>query len=193
MTQSRRKIQQRLTTAWQQQGPVTVRRKQLDADRTDGYVLAITDEWVVLQDFVEAVCLDSVVLLRLDHVTKVERHDNEAYVKRAVAGLKVPRAEFVCPVDAPIGDLLRLIDRRAKLVCVYVETRDDYSVLVGRILRIGGKRLHLHFIGRDGVWSDFTESWNLKAITRIEYGGRYLKALEQFGEQMPAVTKHRKR
>lgn len=157
-----------------------------------GFVVAVTDEWVVLQDL-DDVHLDTVVLLRLDHVTKVERHDNHAYVSRAVAGLGVPLAEFVCPSDVTTGDLLRLVVERAELVCVYLETRDDYWLLIGRVLRIGKRRLHLHFIGRDGVWSDFTESWKLKDITRIEFGGRYIQALERFGEPMPPVEELVKR
>lgn len=193
MSQSRHKILKRLKSAQQEQHPVTIHRKHLDADRTDGYVLAVTDTWVALQDLAETVCLDAVVLLRLDHVTKVERHENYAYVNRAVAGLGEPLAEFVCPSEATTGDLLRVIDQRTELAWIYLESRDDYWSLVGKILDIGEKRLHLHFIGRDGVWSDFTELWKLTDITRIEYGGRYIQALEQFGEPMPPVSKRIRR
>ncbi len=192
MSQSRSKIVRRLTLAQQEGQPVTVRRKHLEADQTPGFVVAVTDRWVVLQEL-DGVHLDTVVLLRLDHVTKVERHDGHAYVSRAVAGLGVPLAEFECPADVTTEGLLRLVVERAELICVYLETRDDYWLLIGKTLRIGKKRLHLHFIGRDGVWTDFTESWKLKDITRIEFGGRYIGALEQFGEPMPKVEKHVKR
>ena len=89
--------------------------------------------------------------------------------------------------------MLRLIDDRAEFVCVYLETRKDYWLLIGKVLRIGEKRLDLHFIGRDGVWSDFVEAWKLKDITRIEFGGRYIQALEQFGDSMPLGAKRVKR
>ena len=59
--------------------------------------------------------------------------------------------------------------------------------------RIGKKRLDLHYIGRDGIWSDFVDAWKLKDITRIEFGGLYIRALEQFGEPMPQVEKRLKR
>jgi hypothetical protein len=193
MSQSRSKIVHCLTVAKQDQQPVTVRRKHLDADMDSGFVLAITDEWVIFQDLAESVGLDAVVLLRLDHVTKVEPHENRAFVNRAVAGLGVPLAEFECPPEASTGDLLRLVTARAGLVCIYLETRDDYWLNIGRVLRIAEKRMDLHFIGRDGVWADFVDSWKLSDITRIEFGGRYIQALEEFGEPARAVKETVKR
>ncbi len=172
---------------------MTIRRKGLDADETSGFVIAVTDEWVVLQDLVETAYLDTVVLLRMDYVTKVVRHNDSAYVSRAVGGLGVPLEEFVCPPNASAGELLRLINDRAELVCVYLETRKDYWLALGKVLRIGPKRLDLHYVGRDGVWVDFVDRWKLKDITRIEFGGRYIQALEQFSDPMPAVAKRVKR
>lgn len=182
MSQSRSKITHRLTSAHRDRRPVTIRRKHVDLDTTSGFVVAITDQWIVLQDLVESVYLDAVAFLRLDHVTRVMVHENHSYVGRAVAGLGVPLVEFDCPPHSTVGDLLRSVEQRAELVCIYLETRDDYRLLIGRILRIGEKRPDLHFIGRDGLWSRFAESWKLKDITRIEFGGRYIQALEKFGE-----------
>ena len=189
MSQSRHKITRRLTRAQQDQQPVTVLRKHLDQNRTSGFVVAVTDNWVVLQDLEDAVYLDALVFLRLDHVTKVTLHDNDVYVSRAVAGLGVLLADFTCPRGATTGDLLRLADQRASLVCIYIETRRDYDLLIGEVIRIGPKRLDLHFIGRDGVWTDFIDSWKLTDISRIEIGGRYIETLEKFGDPRPAVTK----
>lgn len=187
------KIVRRLSTAQEDMQPVTIRRKGLDADEISGFVVAVIDEWVVLQDLVEAAYLDRVILLRIDYVTKVMRDDNSAYVSRAVAGLGVPLEEFVCPSNASVGELLRLVDDRAELVCVYLETREDYWLALGKILRIGPKRLDLHYVGRDVVWADFVERWKLKNITRIEFGGRYMQALERFSDPMPTVAERVKR
>lgn len=179
--------------AQRDQQPVTIRRKHLDADQLSGFVIALLDDWVVCQVLAENIYLDSVVLLRLDYVTKVEPHGDRAFVSRGVAGLAVPLAEFDCPNDVSTGDLLRLVDERSALICVYLETRRDYWLNVGKVLRIGPKRLDLHFIGRDGVWASIVESWKLKNITRIEFGGRYIGALESYGEPRPDVKKIVKR
>jgi len=179
---------QRLTTAYQAREPVTVHRKHLEFDTHSGFVIAVADDWIVLQDLAESQ-LDAVVLLRLDLVTKVERHENREFVSRVVAGSGVPLAEFDCPRDVSTRDLLRLVDARAELVCIYLETRNDYWLNIGKVLRIGEKRVDLHFIGRDGVWANFVESWKIRDITRIEFGGRYIGALEKFGEPIREVAK----
>lgn len=189
MGTSRTKVVHRLTRAQERQRPVTIHRKHLDADVTSGFVLTVLEEWVVIQDLLVGAHLDAVVLLRLDQVTKVKKHDNCAFVRRAVAGHGVRPAGFECPQDATTGDLLRLADTRSDLICTYLETRDSYWLNIGKVLRIGNKRLDLHFIGKDGVWADFAESWKLTDITRIEFGGRYIQALEKFGEPAPEVTK----
>jgi len=172
---------------------VTVHRKHLNDDRTRGLVVAVVDEWVVLHELIDGPYLDDVVFLRLDHVTKVRRHSSEDYLTRAMAGLGEPLAEFECVSDATAGDLLRIVDARAELVCVYGETRKDYWLVLGKIHRIGRKRLDLHFIGRDGVWVDFLDAVKLKEITRIEYGGRYIQALERFGDAAPDAERRLKR
>lgn len=193
MVQSRSKIVRGLMAAQQNQVPVTIRRKHLDVDETSGFVVAVLDDWVVAQDLSDAVHLDATVLLRLDSVTKVEPHQDQAYVSRAVAGLGEPITEFQCSPDATTGDLLRVIAESTELVGAHLESPDGDWINFGKIHRIGNKRLDLQFIGRDGVWVDFVEAWKLKNITRIEFGGRYIRALEQFGDPMPSVVRRQKR
>jgi hypothetical protein len=172
---------------------VTVHRKHLNNDETLGLVIVVLDDWVVLQVLAAGPYLDDVVLLRLDYVTKVRPCSDGAYLARAVAGLGEPLAEFECASDVTVGGLLRLIESRVELVCVYGETRQDYWLCLGSIHRIGRKRLDLHFIGRDGVWVDFVDALKLKDITRIEFGGRYIRALERFGDAAPVVVRRVKR
>lgn len=193
MSQSRSKIVRRLTLAQQDQVPVTVRRKYLDDDETFGFVIAVSDKWVVLQDLVQKVRLDAVVLLRLDHVSKVESPWNQGYVTRVVAGLGEPIQEFECAPDVTISDLLRIINERAEFIMIYLETRKDYCLALGKVRRIGNKRLDLHYIRADGTWVDFIDAWKLKDVTRVEFGGLYIQALERFGDPMPEVLSRKKR
>lgn len=193
MSHSRSKIVRRLMLAQQDRVPVTVRRKHLDNDETFGFVIAVSDEWVVLHDLVEKVRLDAVVLLRLDHVSHVQSPWNQEYVARAVAGLGEPIQEFECVPDVTIGDLLRIINERAEFIMVYLENRKDYSLALGKVRRIGKNRLDLHYVRADGTWVDFIDAWKLKDITRIDFAGIYVRALERFGDTMPEVLSRKKR
>lgn len=155
--------------------------------------MALADEWVAVHDFLEGPHLDDLVLLRLDHVTKVRPHPDDPYVSRAVAGLGVPVREFECAADSTAGDLLRSIAEMAELVAVHMECWEGEPLYVGKIRRVGKKRVDLHFVGRDGVWVDFVDAWKLKDITRIEFGGQYIRALELFSDPMPVPGKRKKR
>lgn len=170
-----------------------VRRKYQDDDETPGFVIAVLDDWVVLHELVNGPHLNDVVLLRLDLVTKVEAMWGQDYLTRGVTGLGKPIAELECAPDATVADLLRIVVARSKFVCVYLESREDYWLALGKVLRIGPKRLDLHYVENDGTWADFVERWRLKDITRIEFGGRYIQALEQFSEPMPTVSERVKR
>lgn len=193
MSQSRNKILGRLNSALNSGEPVKIVRKHLDESETPGFVIAVLEDWVVIQDFIGGAHLDDVVLLRLDKVTKVQAHGDSEYLVRAVAGLGVPFATFECAPDASVRDLLRIVDARAEFVAVRLETSKDYWFNIGKIKRIGKRRLDLHFVGRDGVWVDFVEAWKLRDITRIEFGGLYISALERFADSMPPTKKRLKR
>lgn len=196
MSQSRKKILERLDAALRDRSPVTIRRERLDIDATSGFIVAITEDWVVMQDLTQGVYLDDFVALRLDLVTRVEsfRAKEKKYVIRAVAGLGVPVRDFECASDASIGDLLAIADTLVEIVGVHVESpKGGDWINFGKIHRIGKKRLDLQFIGRDGDWVDYTDRWRLKDITRLEFGGRYGMALEKFGDPMPPSKRTRRK
>jgi hypothetical protein len=134
-----------------------------------------------------------VVLLRLDHVTKVERHRPDSYLARAIAAIGAPVEQFEIEPDATIADLLRSAEARGGLVLVRMEDWEGEPLYVGRIRRVGAKRVDLQFIGRDGVWVDFVDAWRMSDITSFEIAGRYVDALERFGDPMPPPGRRVKR
>ncbi|QLQ09985.1 MAG: hypothetical protein HZY75_05820 [Nocardioidaceae bacterium] len=191
MSKSRKKARARLAAARDHQTPVTVTRRGLACDETSGFVIALSHDWVVLHTL-DGAYLDAVTMLRLDLVTKVRTHSDEAYILRATEGLGVPLGSFECDPDAAVGELLDLASQRDEIIGAHLESRDGDWVNFGRIHHIGKNRLDLQFIGRDGDWVDFVEAWKLRDITRIEFGGRYIGALERFGDPRPEVVARRK-
>lgn len=74
---------------------------------------------------------------------------------------------------------------------VHLELWNDGAMYLGKIRRIGQKRLDLQFINPNGVWDDWSDRWRLDRITRIEFSGRYIEALERWGDPVPAPSKKR--
>ena len=191
-TSRKKKALRRLTSARDHKTPVTVTREDLDAYETSGFVIALTNDWVVLHAL-DGAYLDGVTLLRLDLVTNVRAHQDEAYVTRATDGLGVPLASFECEPDATVAELLEGVSTRGEIVGVDLESRDGDWVNYGKIHHIGKHRVDLQYIGRGGDWMDFVDAWKLREITRIEFGGRYIRALELFGDPRPEVLSRKKR
>lgn len=192
MSQSRAMIMNLLASAVRDGSPVTVRRKHLDWNTTHGFVIALTDSWVVMHAL-DGAYLEAVVLLRSDAITKVETHADAEYVVRAVTGLGTPVAQFDAAPDADVAVLLRSVVERADIVGVHLESHKGDWVNYGKVHRIGKKRADLQFIGRDGDWADYIDAWKLRKVTRIEFGGRYIRALEVFGDPIATAISRRRR
>ena len=101
--------------------------------------------------------------------------------------------EFECTSDVTTRELLELVSRRAELAWVDLETKQDFANVLGKILRVGAKRFDMHFVRRDGTWADIVDSWKLKEVTRIAFGGRYITAFERYGEPWPNADQVMKR
>lgn len=185
MSQSRDKILRRLEAAHRKRTPVTIHRKDVDLELTHGFVLARSADWVVLHELEDTVYLDGFVVLRLDQVSKVTRGKDTPYVRRAVDGLGLSVHEFECAPDAGVRDLILLAAQRVELIGIRMEEWEGEPLFIGKVRRVGRKKLDLQFIGSDGMWVDDVDAWKLKDVTRIEFGSRYIRALERFGDPMP--------
>lgn len=153
---------------------------------TWGYVLALTDSWVVVHALTDGYFLDEVALLRLQDVERVDKDPVPDFTRRVVAGLGVPVAAFEAAPGATLSVLLRSVADRGQLVMLHKRVAPDYlHVEVGIILSGGRKHLVLHAMQGDGTWAAAPGRRGLGRIERVSVGGRYLAALERFGDQAP--------
>lgn len=185
MSQSRTKVVKRLAAAQNDQRPVKIVRESVDFSPTYGFVAALTDGWVVVNELADGVYLDGLVFIRLDLVSHVRFDKASEYVRRALKGLGDSRDEFACAPDTTLQDLIRMASQQAELLAVRMENWDHEPMFVGKVRRVGKKKLDLQFVASDGLWDDDSDRWKLKDVTRFEIGGRYLEALERFGDPTP--------
>lgn len=191
MAKSAQKIRRVLSDALERRSPVLVFRGDLESSRDEGYVVALTADWVALHTL-DAAELDAVVLLRLDLVTLAEPLRATAFVERAQQALGTLPASFDAAPHDEVTDLLRQVEAQANLVCIHLEEWDESSLFIGKVRRIGRKRLDLQFISAQGTWDDYTDRWPIEDITRIEFGGRYITALEKWGDPVPPEAPRRR-
>jgi len=185
MAQSTKKQRRLLMDSLESRTPVRVLRQDLDDSRVEGLVIGLTDTWVVLEELIDGIFLDGVEMLRLDLVTKVEVSQKTDYITRAHADLGVVPRQFPCRPQDAARELLEIVDSTATLMSIHLELWNDEACYIGAARRFGPKRLDLQFINPDGTWDDFSDRWRFDRITRIEYGSRYIEALERWGDPVP--------
>lgn len=149
-----------------------------------GYVMGVTDNWVVLQSLAQSVYLDGIEVLRIADITSVEDDTEAGYIERAVAGLGGrPQTDFQLDEKAGTKDVLVAIAARSKLIGVEMEALSDSPRLFGRLSSLSPRKFELQLINPRGVWSPEPSRWWYKDVTSLSFGSRYQTALERFGDQ----------
>lgn len=186
-----KKVRRLLRIAQESQEPVIIHGTRASRLRNAyGIVVGQTDEWAVLHALAEGVYLDDLVLLRLDHIKRVKRHPNRTLINRAIEGLGDPVETLECAPTANTHDLLALVAERQGLVSVHhhQSLEDHRWSEIGMIREVGRQRVLFHAIKDDGTWADEPGARRSEGITRLAFGGRYLRALEQFGDPAPELS-----
>lgn len=192
MNQPRTGMAGPLNDALRAQVPVRVARDQdWWAADVNGFVVSMSTQWVAVQRLVDAVYVDGYEVVRVADVTDVDDDREDGYIQRALAALGRPARDFLLPEDAQVEDVLRAAGHHSPLVCVHLEMADDSPLLVGRLVRFGTKTFDMQLVGPRGVWEVDSARITYRDVTRVQFGDRYSRALDTFGEQPPTVGQHR--
>lgn len=178
------KVRRRLDEALETCRVVQVRRDVYGCERTAGYVLSLTDDWVAMHVVADGVYLDSVVLMRLRDISSA-RDRHSGYVDRALASLDMPAATFTCPAESTTRDLLLIAAELHPLSAFALGDEGEEQLMIGRLLKAGKKRIRHRFIRPDGTWVDEVDEWKYDQIASIQIGGRYIDSLAAFGDPCP--------
>ena len=167
---------QRLTRVW---------RDAYDTASTDGFILALIDDWVVMHVVADGAYLDDVQMMRLRDISTVIDGHND-YIDRALRGLDRPVARIELHNDATVRDLLLAAADLHPLIAFSLGDEGEEQLMVGRLVAANRHRVRLRFLAPDGTWADEVDRWGYGQISSIQVGGRYLDALAQFGDPYPS-------
>lgn len=179
------KIRSRLSQSLSDRRIVTAVRDDYAVAMTDGFVIAMAWDWVVMHSLNEGVYLDDIVMLRVEDISRAWFRDDDAYHHRAIAALGQDIASFDCDADVSASELLEAAAARADIFAVHFEVLREEPLAVGRLVEQRRKSFYMHYVGRDGGWAEDVERWKYRHVTRIEVGGRYLRALNTFADPYP--------
>ncbi|KRE40261.1 hypothetical protein [Knoellia sp. Soil729] len=179
-----KKVRRLLAEALEAHRVVRVWRDPYDSAFTDGFIIGLTHDWVVMHEIDDGVYLDGLLMMRVrDISTVIDGHNG--YVDRALRGLGQSVAEFACPDKATVRDLVVAAAGLHQLSVFALGDEDEEQLMVGRLIKVGKKRVRHHFLRPDGTWAADVDRWRYEQVSSIHIGGRYLDALAQFGDPYP--------
>lgn len=172
-----------LTDAMSAGQPVMARRNLWKADHLEGFVVAVDQEWAVL-NLIYDVGLNGWSAIRLDTIRDVERQRAEAFITRALAWAG-EGPEAVDLDTSSVDQLVRSAATRFPLITIYTEATDLSVCAIGRPQRIDCRQLTFLDISSAAVWATQTRALHLDEVTRIDVGARYETALHHLGGYPP--------
>jgi hypothetical protein len=94
-------------------------------------------------------------------------------------GQRLPKKPPV--VVSSLAELLLTANRAFPLVTIHREKVDADACWIGRVVDLRQGRMTLLEIGPGAVWDDALETYRLREITRVDFGGDYEDALQSVG------------
>jgi len=154
---------------------VVLHRKSVDDNRMHGYVVGLSDAWVLLHLIDGSVVIpNGYKALRLADVSnfKVDEDFVDEYLRlRGMYSSKVPQIEL-----KDLHSLLLSISKNYPLFMIECERVEPGIGFVGQIEKLTKRSLFLEKIESTARWIG-TEEFKLKDITSVDFGDGYVEAL----------------
>jgi hypothetical protein len=123
---------------------VSIFRDQIDGQSTEGYILAASDELVVIQ-YVYDFHLDGIKVLRMADISEIECSETNEFQKELLINECLERqVPFDTPIDASgWGPLLSQFSKNYPIMIVECEDSDENSFVIGRVLKVHADSVEL--------------------------------------------------
>jgi hypothetical protein len=184
-------VLERLGQAERRQELVTVRRAIKGADRLHGYVLAVGSRWILMAELASGIYLDGVVAVRVKDVVEVRRDSMSGrFVRRALElhGEWPPRLPAGAVTLAKTRELIKSCAKLAPLVTLHVEYNDPDVCYIGVPVGWGKRSVKLLGVTPQATWETSPDSWKLADLSRVEFGGRYERTLDEVAGPAPRAA-----
>lgn len=174
-------VLEQLRAAAARHGYVCVARDAVTERRIRGFVLAMSDELVLMQEIYDFAS-DGYVIVRLRDVTGVRDGDYERFDARVLAGegIRAERPRKAIDPSSWRTVFASLAGGGWPLALVESENGDDGDFWVGRVLGAGETSVAFHYVSPVGVWDAEPEEIEYDDVTRVCFGDRYTTVLARY-------------
>ena len=173
-----KKVHKRLKSSLET-GAIVCARRSHDKNPVYGFVVGQSKDWVLLHKIYDC-HFDGWVTLRLTDFTSVERSTgfvSQLLEKRGLAPQAQPTLDLT-----EIASILQTAHSVAPLVCIELEKRWPGTCYIGRVEKVGKRKVRLAEIDSEALWNR-NDSFPLKDITQISLGNDYCEGLWEMGQE----------
>lgn len=174
-------VLEQLRAAAARRGYVYVKRDAVTERRLRGFVLAVSDELMLMREVYDF-APDGYVIVQLRDVTSVRDGDYERFDARVLAAEGVRAAPPPTAIDLASWRTVFASLARGEWSLILVEDESDADVAlwVGRVLGAGDTAATFHYVSPVGVWAVEPEEIDYDDVTRVCFGDRYTTVLARY-------------
>jgi hypothetical protein len=159
---------------------VSIHRDEIDDNAIQGFVLASSEELVVLQ-YVYDFNLDGLMVLRVADITEVRYTATGKFQQTLLKheGL-LERVPFGATFDLQSWrSVLSQFSREYALLILECEEGEEKDFLIGRVLKTTATGVQIRYFSGAANWADSPERFNFKNITCCQVGTNYIGVYER--------------
>lgn len=171
-------IKHELEVAARSEQFVRVYREGLEDGWADGYIVGTGPDFFALELVDKSIRFDGYNCMRYADVTRCEvPAPYFEFVENALRMRGLHRRGRIEVDLLSTSALLRTAGSVFPVVSIHLETRDPDVCFIGRVCAVSDSQIELKLITPAAKWTDETEEFLLKTITRVDFGGAYEDAL----------------
>lgn len=171
-----------LQDAMKKKLPVEVVRNVDGLDSIDGFILAMSADWLLIADIDDGIRPDGFELLRRDTVKSL-RHTVYLDFRRKITkreGLLAPALEKPDLPITGITSILGWLFQHKRFSVFRIETPEGWRRIHGRIVEQGGKTISVVACDGAGRWEKKNTRISPGTITSLRFGSHYLRMFEKY-------------
>jgi hypothetical protein len=168
---------------------VRIERASLARGWVDGYVVGVSDDFVLMHILDPNLYLNGYSVLRVGDIADIHiLNSAESFMDRA---LKLRGIEPVLQPGIDLTGLPALLEsanQHYPLITLHCENLDENICYIGRIRKMAEKKLVLEEINPCAQW-ERVRCYKFKDITRVDFGGGYESALALVAEHEASIAR----
>jgi hypothetical protein len=173
------KVDARLKRAESDRALVVVHRWIPNSDRVSGFVVGMSNSWILLAALNDRIELDGWKAVRREDIQSVTRIPTKNCFE-----IRALKARSMWPPVRPkplrlrsVRDVLRMGSTAGPMIAIQREFERPDVAWIGAVRKIGKETLVLLEVNVEGGWARKPRRFDLDDITEVDFGGGYEEAL----------------